>query len=87
MRPTPAQAKEILHRVAAYRGLGHVSGVRLSDGTAWGSCRHDDVPPRVRALSAEQWDRLPTVKWWGQGPYPRALKSGDYDKRTRTWRP
>ena len=57
-----------------------VIGIEFADGAVF---RVKPEPARERTYE----DQLQAeATWFGKGPYPSALKSADFDKRTRTWR-
>lgn len=57
-----------------------VIGIEFADGAVF-----RERPPPVQERPREA-DLQAAATWLGVGPYPKALRSDDYDKRTGKWR-
>lgn len=70
------------------RGIGVVTGVRLSDGTRWGSYRRERDPAPAEIAENERIGKLVRECTWLPGPgFPKSWGADDWNPRTRTWDP
>lgn len=70
------------------RGLGVISGLRLSDGSRWGTYRGEpDKTPEQ--LVADERARIAAkqVTWLGGPDMPKSWGYRDWNPRTRAWDP
>lgn len=82
MRPTREQWKEMLSILREVRGFGHPTGVRLSDGTLWGSYRSEARDEIIMSLPTYQGAE---DVWRGKPVFVKAPCASDWNPMTRKW--